>query len=269
MLGRDVVRAAEAAGHDPLGRSRAELDVLDAPAVAEAMAEADAVVHCAAWTDVDGAEADEAAARRVNADGAGIVARAARHAGARLVHVSTDYVFDGLAVRPYLESDPVAPIGAYGRTKLAGEQAVREAGGDHAIARTAWLYGVGGRNFADTMLRFAEGRDEVAVVHDQIGCPTWTGHLARALVALAADRGAQGVFHTAARGRCSWAEFAEAIFDQARVSCRVRRVATAEFPRPAARPAWSVLGSERDGPRLPEWPEGLAAYLAERSAVRA
>ncbi len=269
MLGRDVADAAAAAGHTPVSLARADLDVTDAGATAAAIggASPDAVVNCAAWTDVDGAEDHEAQALAVNGAGAGHVAAAAAAAGAFLVHVSTDYVFDGSAARPYVESDPVAPLGAYGRTKLAGEAAVAASGASAATVRTAWLFGLHGKNFADTMLRLGAERDEVSVVTDQVGCPTWTGDLARALVTIA-ERRAAGVHHAAGAGQCSWHGFAVEIFRQAGVSCTVRETTTAAFPRPAARPAWSVLGSERaDAVALPRWQDGLAGYLAARSAM--
>ena len=185
MLGRDVVAAAESAGHDVIALARADLDITDADAVRAAIADAspDAVINCAAWTDVDGAEADEEAATRINGDGAGNLAAAAPF----LVHVSSDYVFDGTATEPYTEGDPTGPRSAYGRSKLAGEHAVAEQG-EHAIVRTAWVFGPHGKNFIATMLKLAEDRDEVNVVADQIGCPTFTGHLAPALVQIAEQR---------------------------------------------------------------------------------
>jgi dTDP-4-dehydrorhamnose reductase len=258
MLGRDVVVAAESAGHDVTGLARRDLDIADPDAVRAAVraARPDAVVNCAAWTDVDGAEEHEADATLINGAGAGHVAAAAPY----VVHVSTDYVFDGRASEPYAEDDPTGPHTAYGRSKLAGEHAVAAAG-DHAIVRSAWLFGVHGKNFVATMLRLAEDRDEVNVVADQIGCPTFTGHLAPALVDVA-ERGLTGVMHVAGGGLCSWQELAQATFDEAGVDCRALPVTTAEFPRPARRPAWSVLGSTRpDAPVLPPWREGLSAYL--------
>ena len=193
MLGLEVMRVGERAGHEMIGLSRAELDICDEPGTRELMGrlEPDGVVNCAAWTDVDGAESDPAGARAVNRDGAGNLASCAAAAGARMVHVSTDYVFDGRpplrpdgAPRAYLESDPTGPATVYGLTKLEGEELVRRASPRHAVARTAWLFGVGGRNFAETMLTLAGNRDSVRVVADQIGCPTWTGHLAPALLGL-------------------------------------------------------------------------------------
>lgn len=264
MLGQAVVAAAQRLNHDLVALARAQLDVADQEAVRRAVQSAapEAVVNCAAWTDVDGAESAEAAALAINGGGAGNVARAAAECGARVVHVSTDYVFDGAKREPWLESDPVGPISAYGRTKLAGEQAVAAAAPEHAIVRTAWLFGAGGTNFVDNMLRLGAERDEVQVVADQVGSPTWTGHLAPALVELAERRGDVGVFHAAGAGACSWYELTVEVFDRAEVACRVRPTTTASFPRPAQRPAYSVLGTERDpGVHLPAWQEGVAAHL--------
>jgi len=263
MLGRDVVAASTRAGHDAVALARRDLDITDPAAVAEALAAhaPDAVVNCAAWTDVDGAEADEASALAVNGAGAGNVAAAAARAGAHLVHVSTDYVFDGRASEPYVESSPVGPLGAYGRTKLAGERAL-ELERD-AVVRASWLFGTGGPNFAATMLRLAGERDEVTVVDDQVGFPTFTGHLAAGLVRIAETR-ASGILHAYGDEPCSWWDFARAIFLVAGRDCRVLPGRTADLGRPAPRPAYSVLGSERaDAPHLPPWADGLEAYLAQ------
>jgi dTDP-4-dehydrorhamnose reductase len=264
MLGRDVMRLAD----DAVGLTRAELDVTDAAAVERALLDVrpDAVVNCAAYTNVDGAEADEAGATRVNGDGAGNVAAAAAAVGALVIYPSTDYVFDGEKREPYVESDPVGPRSAYGRSKLAGEWTTAEANPRHAIVRTSWLFGAGGRNFVDTILGLSE---DVRVVADQFGCPTYTGHLAEALLGLADGR-LTGVVHVSGSGTASWYDFAREAFDQAgRTSVEITPVTTAEFPRPAPRPAYSVLASERpDAPRLPDWREGLRAYLAERAATR-
>jgi dTDP-4-dehydrorhamnose reductase len=270
MLGQAVSTAATRLGHDVIALSRAELDVTDADHVRRVIAAAEprGIVNCAAWTDVDGAETAEAAATAVNGGGAGNVARAAVETGARLVHVSTDYVFDGTKSAPWVESDEVAPIGAYGRSKLAGEEEVAAAGGEHAIVRSAWLFGAGGRNFVDTMLALGHERDEVTVVTDQVGSPTWTGHLAEALVELAERRGDVGTFHAAAAGACSWYELAVEVFDRAGVRCRVLPTTAERFARVARRPAYSVLGTERDAtPILPPWQQGVAAYLTEKAVV--
>ena len=261
MLGRDVVAAAGEAGHEAIALARADLDITDAAAVRAAVlaARPDAIVNCAAWTDVDGAETAEEQATAINGTGAGNLAREA--GDALLVHVSSDYVFDGLATEPYREDAPTGPQGAYGRSKLAGEQAVAVAGGRAAIVRSSWLFGPHGKNFVDTMRRLGAERDEVAVVDDQVGCPTYTGHLAPALVQVA-ERGLTGILHVAGRGHCSWFELAVATFAEAGIACRVKPQRTADLGRPAPRPAFSALASTReDAPALPPWREGLKAHL--------
>jgi dTDP-4-dehydrorhamnose reductase len=202
----------------------------------------------------------------VNRDASANIAAAAAALGARIVAVSTDYVFDGtLTGRPYVESDPTGPLGVYGATKLAGEEAVIGHNPAHAIARTAWLFGAGGRNFCDTMLTLAAERPTVSVVTDQVGSPTWTGHLAPALLDLAVAE-ATGIFHTAGGGQCSWLELTVELFERAGVTTPVLPTTAAQFQRPAPRPSWSVLASERDEtPRLPPWQAGVAAYLNEKT----
>jgi dTDP-4-dehydrorhamnose reductase len=270
MLGRAVAGSATRLGHDVHAATRAQLDVTDVDAVRRALLEQrpDAVVNCAAYTDVDGAEKDRRTADAVNRLAAGYVAAAAAEAGAAIVHVSTDYVFDGSKREPWLESDPTGPLGVYGETKLAGEQAVAQANPAHAIVRTAWLYGAGGRNFVDTMLALGAQREEVSVVTDQVGCPTWTGQLADALVELTERPLRTGVHHIAAAESCSWNELAREIFDRARIDCRVLPATSEQFPRPAKRPAYSVLGTERADPlELAPWRQGLGEYLATRVAA--
>lgn len=261
MLGHDLVPHL-AARHE-VTPVDLEVDVTDPAAVGACVRECgpEVVFHCAAWTDVDGAEAHESQAAAVNADGARIVAAAAARAGAAMVLPSTDYVFDGAKGAPYTEDDSPAPLGAYGRTKLAGERAATAAHpGGVRVARTAWLYGEGGRNFVDTMRRLGEERDEVAVVDDQEGCPTWTRDLAPALEAVAALP--PGVYHTAGDGSVTWAGLAEAVFAEAGIACRVRPIATRELGRPAPRPARSALAATRPGtPRLRAWRAALRDYL--------
>ncbi|MBJ7328250.1 MAG: dTDP-4-dehydrorhamnose reductase [Solirubrobacteraceae bacterium] len=268
MLGQAVGARAAALGHTVHALGRDEADVLDPSSLQRAFAATrpDAVINCAAWTDVDGAETHEADALALNADAAGNVAEAAADTGAFVVHVSTDYVFDGQKDTPWVESDPVGPLSAYGRTKLAGEQAVQSAGGEWAVARTAWLFGAGGGNFVDTMLRVGAERDEVSVVTDQIGCPTWTSHLADGLLEVA-ERRLEGIHHLAGAGHCSWYDFAVEIFDEAGIDVRVVPTTSEAFVRPAPRPSWSVLASERPNPvTLPPWQQGLAGYLTARAA---
>ena len=270
MLGSAVAATAVAAGHDVGARERSQLDITDAGAVDEALAGEpwEAVVNCAAWTDVDGAEEHEDQATLVNGEGPANLARACAASGIRLVHVSTDYVFAGDKQGPYVESDHTGPRSAYGRSKLAGEEAVAASGADHAIVRTSWLYGAGGGNFVDTMLRLGAERDSVSVVDDQLGRPTWTGDLAPALVALAASP-RTGLFHAAGEGSCTWFELARSALELAGSPCAVEPTTTDDFPRPAPRPANSVLDTERGGEavRLGPWQDGLVAYLNEIGAA--
>jgi dTDP-4-dehydrorhamnose reductase len=235
---------------DARGLTRADWDVTHPPPKGLA---ADLVLHAAAWTDVDGAEDDPQSAAAVNVGGVQHVA----WLGAPLVVWSTDYVFDGAKREPYLESDAPSPLGAYGRTKLHGEAAA----GERAwVVRSSWLFGWTSRNFVRTMLRLGAERDEVAVVDDQRGSPTYVGHLAAATREVLELP--HGVYHVAAAGDCTWAEFAEAIFAEAGLSTRVRRITTAEFGAKAPRPAYSVLRSERGAPELPHWRQGLRECLA-------
>ncbi len=210
------------------------------------------VLHAAAWTAVDDAEAHPEQAELVNVQGTRNVVAA----GAPVVYYSTDYVFDGAKGEPYVESDEPNPLSVYGRTKLAGEREV----GEGWIVRSSWLFGWTGKNFVRTMLELGASRDEVAVVDDQRGSPTFVGHLAEATREMLELP--HGTYHVAAAGECTWAEFAEAIFEEAGLECRVRRITTAELGRPAPRPANSVLRSERGAPKLPHWQEGLRACLA-------
>jgi len=266
MLGGDAVEAIAARGHAVFGLARSELDITDAAAIEHAIAELrpDAVLNCAAWTDVDGAEADEAGATRVNDTAAALVSGTAAAHGAKMLHVSSDYVFDGAKRRPYVESDLPRALSAYGRSKQAGETSVVAVNPRHFIVRSSWLFGLEGPNFVETMLRIAGEQPEVLVVTDQVGTPTFTPHLARALAKLIEGE-SFGIHHAAAAGQCSWFEFAQEIFDQAGVECRVMSATTEMLDRPAPRPPYSVLGSERaDAIALPEWRRGLAEYLAGR-----
>ena len=232
------------------GLTRAEWDVTFPPPDG---LRADLVLHAAAWTNVDGAEDDPQSAAAVNVGGV----QNAALLGAPLVVWSTDYVFDGTKRSPYVESDAPSPLGVYGRTKLHGEAA---AGTEAWIVRTSWLFGPTSHNFLRTMLRLGAERDEVAVVDDQRGSPTYVGHLAEATKEIV--RRPYGTYHVAADGDCTWADFAEAIFEEAGLSTSVRRITIAEFGAKAPRPAYSVLRSERGAPHLPHWREGLRACLS-------
>jgi dTDP-4-dehydrorhamnose reductase len=276
MLGQDVRRVGERAGHELILLDLPELDITDEQAVVSFFERErpEATINCAAWTNVDGAESQRKAARAVNADGAGNLARAAALIETPLLQLSTDYVFDGSAPlddkgrpRAYVESDPTGPRSVYGETKLAGERLVLAASPSHAVVRTSWLYGIGGPNFVDTMLRLAGERESVQVVDDQVGSPTWSGHLAPALMGLL-ERGVSGLVHLTGAGAVSWNGFAKEIFRQAEVSCRVEAISSSQMARPAPRPAFSVLESERDDvlPMGP-WQDGLAGYLAARNGM--
>jgi len=287
MLGQDVMRAGRRAGHDLAGLGRGELDVADGEAAERAVARLrpEAIVNCAAWTDVDGAEDHRRQADAVNAEGAGNLARAAAGAGVPRVHISTDYVFSGEAPldaegspRPYVESDPTGPRSVYGRSKLAGEREVLDASDAHTVVRSSWLFGVDGHNFVATMLRLAgehraSGSEGAAappplrVVSDQTGCPTWTGHLAPALLGLI-EREVRGVVHLAGSGQVSWHGFAREIFRQAELDCPLEPTTSSQLARPAPRPAWSAIASERaDVLPMPDWRDGLAGYLAARAGM--
>ena len=288
MLGHDVMRAGRRAGHELAGLAHGELDVTDGEAVDRAVARVrpEAIVNCAAWTDVDGAETNRRQAHAVNADGAGNLARAAASAGVPLLHISTDYVFSGEAPldargvpRPYLESDPTGPRSVYGQSKLAGEHQVLVASAAHTIVRSSWLFGVDGHNFVATMLRLAgeqqaggsEGAGKpprpLRVVSDQTGCPTWTGHLAPALLGLI-EREVRGLVHLAGSGQVSWHGYAREVFRQAEVDCLLEPATSAQLARPAPRPAWSAMASERpDVLPMPDWRDGLAGYLAARAGM--
>ncbi len=268
MLGHDVMLAAGNAGHQVIGFGHTELDIADEAAVSAKVEgeRPDVVINCAAWTDVDGAEEHEQEATRINGGAAGNVAAAAASVGASVVYVGSDYVFDGSKGAPYVETDQTAPLSAYGRSKLAGEEATRAANKRHFVVRSAWLFGSGGPNFVETMLRLAADHGEVLVVRDQVGSPTYTWHLAYGIVRLI--EGVEfGIHHMAAAGACSWYEFAREIFDQAKVECKVMSATTEMLGRPAPRPAYSALSSQREHAiELPSWQDGLAAYLSQRRA---
>jgi dTDP-4-dehydrorhamnose reductase len=263
MLGHDLQHAL--AGREVTALTRAELDVTDPRAVDLAVAGHDVVFNTAAYTDVDGAESHESDAFAINATGVENVARAAAAHGAKFVTISTDYVFDGAATRPYPEDSPRDPINAYGRTKAAGEELALSAhpGGTY-IVRTAWLYGAGGANFAATMLRLAASNPTVSVVDDQLGQPTWTADLAAQLVALVDADAPAGIYHGTSAGQTSWFGFARAIFEEAGLDPeRVLPTDSASFVRPAARPSYSVLGHAG-------WARaGLAPMRDWRDALRA
>ena len=273
QLGLDLLDAF--AEHEVTGLSRAELDIADPAQVRDAITSVRpaVVVNAAAWTDVDGCERDTDRAHRVNALGPWWLARSCASAGAELVTISTDYVFDGLAPldssgepRPLTEFDPIAPLNAYGRSKAAGETLVRQALDAHYIVRTAWVCGGRGGNFVRTMLRLARERDHVAVVDDQVGSPTFTRDLADGIVELAGS-GLYGTWNRSNAGSCSWFDLAATTFQRAGLEVDLRRQPSSALERPAPRPSWSVLSEQHAVAaglcRFPTWDDGLERLLSE------
>lgn len=241
MLGQDLIATLEARGHEAVSIDRTQVDITDAAATIAVIADADVVVNCAAWTAVDSAEDHEPEAFAVNAVGAANVARAAVAAGARLVQISTDYVFAGHATEPYLENAPIAPASAYGRTKAAGEWAVRAEASDAIIVRTAWLYGAHGPCFPKTMARLGSERPELTVVDDQQGQPTWTVDLSDLIVRLIEADAPGGIYHGTSSGAVTWFGFATAILAASGAPATVQPVSSAAFASKAQRPSYSVL----------------------------
>ncbi len=279
QLGRELKRSLACLGEltacDRRGLDLADADALRTTVRATTPA---VIVNAAAYTAVDQAETEAARADAINALAPGILAEEAKRLGALLIHYSSDYVFDGAKAAPYVEADPAAPLSAYGRSKLAGEQAIAAAGARHLILRTSWVYGLHGANFMKTMLRLGrrsvETGEELRVIGDQVGAPTWTRHLADATAAVLARRdGPEGLYHLAAGGQTSWHDYAEAIFAEAEAaglmdkSPQIRRITSADYPLPAKRPANSRLDcakARRDFKlTLPDWRIGLADCLAD------
>lgn len=267
MLARSARRALKAAGHEVLGMSREELDItmLDAVRHPVKAFEPDWIFNLAAYTRVDDCESNEEEAFLVNALGARNVAAAAAEAGAAVLTISTDYVFDGRSTRPYREYDPVGPKSVYGASKLAGEIAVREVNPNHLIVRTSWLYGRGGPNFIDTILARARTGESLTVVNDQRGSPTWTHDLSEGLVALA-EGGHRGTIHCASAGDCTWFELAQYAIERAGLDASIEPIDTATLGRPAPRPAYSVLDDRwymhLTGRRMPAWKDAVDRYVA-------
>jgi dTDP-4-dehydrorhamnose reductase len=270
MLGRAVLARLAATG-DAIAHRRADCDLADAGATQDWFAahRPNVIVHCAAWTDVDGCESDPERAWRDNATATRNVAQAAAATGAALLHMSTDYVFDGEKPGPYVEDDPPAPLGVYGRTKVAAEEEVRRHAPRAWIVRTSWLFGAGGRNFVRTIAGLLAERDEIRVVADQVGSPTYTPDLAQCLEAIL-ERGAFGVYHVTNAGACSWFELAAAIAVRLGSAARVVPCTSAEFPRRARRPRNSVLDCgfyrAQGLPAARPWGAALDDYLAVLAA---
>ena len=270
QLGSDVTSVLRMYGEEVVACDRSQLDITDPESVQSTLdaARPEIVVNCAAYTRVDDAESDEENAFCVNADGPDLIARWCYDARARLVHVSTDYVFSGVGSEPYPEDAPVAPRSAYGRSKAAGERAVLTSGAHAWVVRTAWVYGAEGSNFVKTMARLAKTHDTVSVVDDQIGSPTWSLHLARGLVALGESATRPGILHCTNAGEASWFVFTRAIFAEMGLDpSRVLPTTTDAFPRPAPRPAYSVLSDRRwvsaGLPTMAHWRDALhEAFVA-------
>ncbi|MBB6176096.1 dTDP-4-dehydrorhamnose reductase [Anoxybacillus tengchongensis] len=242
QLGTDVVHLFANQGYEVYGYGREELDITNFDQVKQVISEVkpDVVVHAAAYTKVDLAESQPDQAFLINAYGTRNVAVASEAVGAKLVYISTDYVFDGMATTPYNELAPTNPLSVYGKSKLAGEQFVRDLHSKFFIVRTSWVYGKHGDNFVKTMLKLAKERDELMVVNDQIGCPTYTVDLANCILELIQTE-KYGVYHVSNSGHCSWYEFAKAIFEEVGIEVKVNPCTTKEFPRPAPRPMYSVF----------------------------
>jgi dTDP-4-dehydrorhamnose reductase len=274
LLGSDLVKVLQAANSDVTALSHADLDITDESQIRDVVPGHDVVANLAAWTDVDGAETAEDDAFLVNAVGPGLLARVCRDTGARLIQISTDYVFDGTATSPYAEDAAPSPVNAYGRTKRAGETAVLQghpAGG--YVVRTSWLYGTAGRSFVTTMVRLASERDHVDVVNDQTGQPTWSFDVATRLLEMLHAAAPPGIYHATNSGETTWFGLARAVFRElGHDPRRVRPVASSAFPRPAPRPAYSVLGHGR-WPQaglspMRGWGAALAAAMPSLSAGR-
>lgn len=274
QLGSELCKRLAVAGHAPVACTHQDADFTQADSVRAVVARlrAEWVINCAAYTQVDKAESDSATAFAVNRDGARAVAEAVAGYGGRLLHISTDFVFDGTQSQPYREADAANPLGVYGRSKWEGEQAVCAVFPDVLLVRTAWVHGAHGHNFVKTMLRLAAERDELRVVDDQIGTPSWTGDIADALIALI-EQNSSGCYHFTNEGVASWYDFAVAILSEARAlgfpikAQRVTPIPTSGYPTPARRPAYSVLDKQKIraalGRPIPHWRAALVLMLQE------
>ena len=272
MLGHDLLKKL---GADErircYGYTREQVDITNPSSVAQAVAGAEVVYNCAAYTAVDLAEEESEKAYLVNAEGAGLVAECAKEAGARLFHTSTDYVFDGTKQQPYIESDATNPLNVYGTSKLAGEKAVEAVGGDYAIIRLQALFGISGPNFIEAILRQLHGDSpQLKVVGDQITVPSYTGHVSQAMAAMLTVP-YTGILNVCATGSCSWFDFAKSISEQAGIEKSIVEVDSNAFPRPAKRPMHSVLNGQRChellNKEMPSWEQGLVAYLNEKEML--
>ncbi|MEH7059731.1 dTDP-4-dehydrorhamnose reductase [Bacillus wiedmannii] len=268
QLGQDVLCLLENQPWEVFGFGREELDITNEEKVREKILsiKPDIIIHTAAYTQVDQAESDEETAFKVNAEGTKYLAQAAEAVEARFCYISTDYVFDGTKNEPYKTSDETNPQTIYGKSKLAGEQYTRKYCSKYFIVRTSWVFGLYGNNFVKTMLRLANERSELGVVSDQFGSPTYTTDLARFIIELV-DTNKYGIYHASNSGICSWYEFAKEIFRQSNKNTHVNAISTAEFQRPAQRPAYSALEQNKIAEQglimLPNWKEALGRYLSQ------
>lgn len=269
QLGYDVVKSGEALHFDMFGTSSKQLDITDEVQVKQYVEQLkpDVIIHCAAYTAVDHAEEDKENCYSVNVNGTTFLAEAAKNVGAKFIYISTDYVFDGEGSEPFTETDATKPIGYYGLTKLQGEQAVQRILSDYFIVRISWVFGINGNNFVKTMLRLAETRNELTVVGDQIGSPTYTADLAQLLLQMAQSE-KYGIYHASNEGFCSWSQFATEIFRLAEKNVAVKAITTAEYPTKAKRPANSRMDKSKiasEFQALPTWQSALQRYLKEIS----
>lgn len=268
QLGQDVMTALAARGHEAIGIDRAEADITDEAQVTEVItaAKPDAVIHCAAYTAVDRAEEETALCTRINVDGTRFIARAAQRCGAKLVYISTDYVFDGSGDTPFLPTDATGPLNVYGQTKLQGEKAARAECARTFVVRTSWVFGAHGNNFVKTMRRLGTERETVSVVCDEVGAPTYTPDLA-ALLCEMIESEAYGIYHATNEGVCTRNELAQAVMETFGLSCRVEPITGDQYPTLATRPHNSRLSKdclEQAGfSRLPDWKDALARYANE------
>ena len=266
QLGTDLVHLLADRGYEVYGYGREELDITNFYQVKQVISEVnpDVVIHAAAYTKVDLAESEPDQAFLINAYGTRNVAVVSEVVGAKLVYISTDYVFDGTANVPYNEFAPTNPLSVYGKSKLAGEQFIRDLHSKFFIVRTSWVYGKHGNNFVKTMLKLAQERDELMVVNDQVGCPTYTVDLANCILELI-ETEKYGIYHVSNSGHCSWYEFAKAIFEEAGIEVKVNPCTTKDFPRPAPRPAYSVfehMALRLNGfKEMSHWKEALKNFL--------
>lgn len=273
QLGYDVMKLLTDTEHEAIGVDREEMDITNQQAVQDKIVtlRPDIIVHCAAYTAVDKAESDQDNAYQVNALGTKYIAEAAKDINAKMIYVSTDYVFDGNAEQPYEVDHPSDPMGIYGQTKLAGENFVKEYLDKYFIVRTAWVFGSNGKNFVKTMLRLGKERGEVGVVSDQSGSPTYTPDLATFLLELA-ESDKYGTYHATNSGVCTWYEFAVEIFKQAGIEVKVNPLTTEQYPTPAKRPKYSVLSKakieEQGFTPLPDWKDALNAFLKEIGEIQ-